>query len=175
VIVSEKDTTVQLTRSSAMKPSSVTPALLAAILFLVPALRAEDGAAPEADGAPAGRAMNAERHAEMLKRFDKNGDGKLDETEKTAAKEYNRTQQTEGGKKAGERLRKKAVAKYDKNGDGKLDQAEKEAARAEIVNDPKVIKRHDKNGDGKLDEAEQAAARETILNGFEKRAGKKKD
>jgi Ca2+-binding EF-hand superfamily protein len=141
------------------------------MLFLSPSLNA----APDQDGPPADRPMNAERHAEIIKRFDKNGDGMLDEAEKTAAKEYNRAQQSEGGKKAGERLRKKAVAKYDKNGDGKLDAAEKEAARAEIVNDPKVIKRHDKNGDGKLDEAEKEAAREALIKNLEKRAGKNQE
>jgi Ca2+-binding EF-hand superfamily protein len=158
-----------------MKPPSLAPALLAAMLFLCPALRAEDSAASEKAGPPADRAMNAQRHAEIMKRFDKNGDGKLDEAEKTAAKEYNRGQQNEGGKKAGERLRKKAVAKYDKNGDGKLDAAEEEAARAEIVNDPKVIKRHDKNGDGKLDEAEKEAAREALIKNLEKRARKNQE
>jgi len=53
--------------------------------------------------------------AKMLEKYDKNSDGKLDETEKEAAK------------KDQEAARLK---KFDKNGDGKLDDAEKEAAKA---------------------------------------------
>ncbi len=150
-----------------MKPSSLAPALLAAMLFLSPALNA----APDQDGPPADRPMNAERHAEIIKRFDKNGDGMLDEAEKTAAKEYNREKHGERMNKAGERMRKNALAKFDKNGDGKLDESE----RAEIANDPKVIKRFDKNADGKLDEAEKEAAREAFVKAREKRAGKNQE
>ncbi|HMC26338.1 MAG TPA: hypothetical protein VKM56_00950 [Verrucomicrobiae bacterium] len=41
--------------------------------------RAADDAAPKKD--------KAARHAELLKKYDKNGDGKLDESEKAAMKE----------------------------------------------------------------------------------------
>jgi hypothetical protein len=154
-----------------MKPSSLAPVLLAATLFLVPALHADEPAADNMGESVESSKASASRQAELLKRFDKNSDGKLDEDEKAAAKEYNREQQNERMNKAGERLRKNAVAKYDKNGDGKLDDAE----RAEIANDPAVIKRFDKNGDGKLDETEKEAAREAFLKRLENRAGKKKN
>jgi hypothetical protein len=153
-----------------MKPSSLAPALLAATLFLIPALPAKDSADAEMESSAESKPMNEQRQAELLKRFDKNGDGKLDEAEKTAAKDYNREQHNERANKAGQNLRKKAVAKYDKNGDGKLDDAE----RAEIINDPKVIKRFDKNNDGKLDESEKEAAREGFVKAREKRAEKAK-
>jgi len=70
--------------------------------------------------------------AEILKRFDKNGDGKLDEQERAAAK---KAREERGGKlgQAG-------------GGDGKL--------RDEI------LKRFDKDGDGKLNEQERAAAKQ---------------
>jgi Ca2+-binding EF-hand superfamily protein len=61
------------------------------------------------------------RRAEILKKFDKNGDGQLDETEKAAAREETRKKREE------ERLKK-----YDKNGDGKLDDAEKETMREDL-------------------------------------------
>lgn len=61
------------------------------------------------------------RRAEILKKFDKNGDGQLDETEKAAAREETKKKREE------ERLKK-----YDKNGDGKLDDAEKEAMREDL-------------------------------------------
>ena len=41
-------------------------------------------AADDADGAKKDKAA---RHAELLKKYDKNGDGKLDESEKAAMKE----------------------------------------------------------------------------------------
>ena len=61
------------------------------------------------------------RRAELLKKFDKNGDGQLDETEKAAAREDAKKRREE------ERLKK-----YDKNGDGKLDDTEKEAMREDL-------------------------------------------
>ncbi|MEW6303650.1 MAG: hypothetical protein AB1705_09280 [Verrucomicrobiota bacterium] len=53
------------------------------------------------------------REEALLKKYDKNGNGKLDPDEKEAQK-----------KDADAYLKK-----YDKNGDGKLDDAEKEAAK----------------------------------------------
>ena len=63
----------------------------------------------------------AERHApalasnlrdQALKRFDKDGDGQLNETERAAA----------------EKFRAEQVKKFDADGDGQLNDAEKEAA-----------------------------------------------
>lgn len=154
-----------------MKPSSLAPALFAATLFLVPWLPAKDTApADEMSGSSENQEMGKQQQADILKRFDKNGDGKLDEDEKAAAKEYNR--ETSAGRqgKARERLSKKALEKFDKNGDGKLDEAERAEA---IETDPRLVKRFDKDGDGKLNDAEKAAAREAFAKMSEKRAGKK--
>ncbi|MBI1841863.1 MAG: hypothetical protein HYR88_13575 [Verrucomicrobia bacterium] len=76
-------------------------------------VQAEDEA-PAADKAKKAQA----RYAEMLKKYDKNGDGKLDEAEKAAMQADNKK------KREAELLKK-----YDKNGDGKLDDAEREAMR----------------------------------------------
>lgn len=51
---------------------------------------------------------------EIIKKYDKNGDGKLDQDERAA---YMKDRQAE------------AIKKYDKNGDGKLDEAELQARR----------------------------------------------
>ena len=71
------------------------------------------------------------RQAELLKRFDKNGDGKLDDAEKAAAQEAmkgkGRPGQPEPGKGVPNRV--DIIKKFDKNGDGKLDDAEKAAAQ----------------------------------------------
>lgn len=67
-------------------------------------------------------AASAHPHrAELLKRFDKNGDGKLDDAEKAEAKKF--AQEHKGaGKDA-------LLKKFDANGDGKLDETEKAAAK----------------------------------------------
>ena len=70
--------------------------------------------ADEGDKKPAKPAGDA--RGEALKKYDKDGDGKLDETEKAAAKKDRDAER---------------IKKYDKNGDGKLDDAEKEAAKAD--------------------------------------------
>jgi Ca2+-binding EF-hand superfamily protein len=55
----------------------------------------------------------------LLQQYDKNHDGKLDESEKEAMRKDQETK------------RKEFIAKYDKNGDGKLDESEMAAARAD--------------------------------------------
>lgn len=69
-----------------------------------------------------GHKGDGHRKAAMLKKFDKNGDGKLDDSEKEAAKT--------AMKERREERHKKILARFDKNGDGKLDDAEKAAAKA---------------------------------------------
>lgn len=54
---------------------------------------------------------------EVLKKYDKNGDGKLDESERQAMRED---------------LKKDRLKKYDKNGDGKLDEQERAAMREDL-------------------------------------------
>lgn len=88
----------------------------------------------------AGQGPSPERRAEMMKRFDKNGNGQLDPDEMQAAREAMQKFQAAGGGKPGaggagpspERM-KELVAKFDKNGDGSLDDAEKQAAKAEFM------------------------------------------
>jgi hypothetical protein len=97
---------------------------------------AEPDKAPEKRGPREGRPVPPE----VLEKFDKDGDGKLNEEERKAAMEARQAEM---------------LAKFDKDGDGKLSQDERKAAmearRAEMM------KRFDKNGDGKLDEEERKA------------------
>lgn len=74
----------------------------------------------------------------IIKQFDKDGDGKLSESEKTAMK-------------AAMEERK---ARADTDGDGKISEAERKAIRE------KMMKHLDTDGDGKISEAERKAARE---------------
>ena len=62
----------------------------------------------------------AARRAEMMKKFDKDGDGKLNEEERAALREE------------GQKRRKEIIVKFDKDGDGKLNEEERKAAGAEM-------------------------------------------
>jgi len=94
--------------------------------------------------------------AELLKKFDKDGDGKLNDAEKAEMK------------KAFEARREaEMLKKFDKDGDGKLSDAEKEEmekARAarKAKFEAAMLKKFDKDGDGKLSDAEREEAKKAM-------------
>lgn len=64
---------------------------------------------------------------EMMKQFDKNGDGELDEQEREAMRA---AMAARGGRGGGPRLsREEMLKRFDKNGDGELDESERAAMR----------------------------------------------
>ena len=89
-------------------------------------------AQPDASGPP-GR-------AELLQKFDKNGDGKLDDAERAEMKAAFAAKRAEH--------KKEMLAKFDTNKDGVLDAGEKAAMRDAVVTER--FQAMDKNGDGKL-------------------------
>jgi len=125
---------------------------------------------------------------EMLERFDKNKDGRLDEAERAAAM---RARQGFMRNAAAPNL-EQILRRFDRDGDGQLNEQERAAARQAVSNmfgrgpggfapppaggastrKPRVdqgalLTRFDKDRDGKLDEGERAAAR-AALQGREK-------
>ena len=82
---------------------------------------------------------------EVIKEFDKDGDGKLSEEERKAMRG------------AMEQRNKEKFKEFDKDGDGKLSEEERKAMGP--MNKEK-FKEFDKDGDGKLSEEEQKAMRE---------------
>ena len=101
-------------------------------------------------------------HGRILEKFDKDGDGKLSDEEKAAARQ------------AREERWKALLAEYDKDGDGQLSDEEKAAAKADMGWDGKRIPerflaRFDKDGDGQLSDEEMAAAKEAIRARMEER------
>ena len=100
---------------------------------------------------------------QRLRRWDTNGDGKLDAAE-TAAMEA----AIAAGKEKAERLQhQRDLARWDANGDGKLDEAEtaamladkaKKAREADAWRAQWELKQYDINGDGILDENERLVA-----------------
>ncbi len=65
-----------------------------------------------------------QRNNKVLDRFDKDGDGKLSETEAQAAREMMEKRKERGGE-----LKKKMLERFDADGDGKLSEEERQAAR----------------------------------------------
>jgi hypothetical protein len=126
-----------------------------------------------ADDAPAARPSREE----MMKRFDANQDGKLDQTEREAMRaaamdraggprgERDGQRGPEGrggpGGPGGNRMKE-----FDTDGDGKISATERTAAesamRANISSNPRAMARIDTDKDGKISDTEWAAAREAM-------------
>ena len=88
----------------------------------------------------------------ILKKFDKDGDGKLSEEEKAEARKS-----FGGGRQP--RPPAELIKKFDKDGDGKLNEEERAALREEGQKRRKeMVEKFDKDEDGKLNEEERKAA-----------------
>ncbi|MDB6126196.1 MAG: hypothetical protein JWM35_92 [Verrucomicrobia bacterium] len=95
----------------------------------------------------------------LVKRFDLNGDGRLDESELAAAHETMLRNSREGvnpADPAAKKFRSALVKRFDRNGDGVLDESERASARQW------ALARFDTNHDGRIDEDERAAMREQL-------------
>jgi hypothetical protein len=89
---------------------------------------------------------------EIIAKFDKDGDGKLNKEEREAAKAA-REEMMEARKK-------EMLAKFDKDGDGKLSDEEEEAMRE--ARRKMMLEKFDKDGDGELSDDEKAAMRKAM-------------
>lgn len=154
-------------RDHAMKALFLLPALFAATQFLPPA---------------AAQSEAQTRDAEIIKRYDTNKDGKLDDAEIAAVKEkvFMEGQQKQEDRRDRVRERQeKLVAEFDKNGDGKLDDTERAVMeieyRARVEKRPRLLERFDTNKDGKLDDAEWTAAKEKIIDRLQEEPRGKKN
>lgn len=135
----------------------------------------EDGSAPGRDA--------------LLKQYDTNKDGKIDDAERAAAREdiqKNRANApaTRNPERSGP-SREALMKEFDKDGDGKLTASELEAAREAMLargrpaagtpgrgpsfNQESLLKKYDANGDGKLDDSERTAARKAMQSQTEQR------
>jgi len=113
-----------------------------------------------ADGKDAGKHRRPSKE-EILKKFDKDGDGELSEEEKAAMKEAMEKHRGKHGK-GGRPSKEEMLKKFDADGDGKLNKEERTAAREAMKKRfrEEALKRFDKDGDGELNEEERAAAKE---------------
>lgn len=84
--------------------------------------------------------------AEVLEKFDKDGDGKLSKEEREAMREERKA---------------KMLEKFDKDGDGKLSDSERETMREAMkAKREELLKKYDANSNGRLDPEEIKAARD---------------
>jgi EF-hand domain pair/EF hand len=121
----------------------------------------------QANAVPAPEPHLSAREAELLKRFDTNHDGKLDEHELAAAHQALLQEQMETGGVPAQRLYTRLLQSFDKKGEGKLD-ADEQAAALKYLSQhnpmiyQRLLQRFDKNGDGKLDAAESETLFQTL-------------
>ncbi len=90
---------------------------------------------------------------EVVAKYDKDGDGELNEEESAAVKS------AQGGKKVGKK-RAEILKKFDKDGDGELNKEEQAAVRAEKKQ--QLIEQFDEDKDGKLSGTEKAKMMELV-------------
>ena len=137
-----------------MKTSSVSLVVLTAMLLAVPARAQNEMPAADTPDKPAGRPKK--NYQELIKRHDKNGDGRLDDAERVEAEKAREL--LEKNRDAG-KFREQLRKRFDQDGDGRLDDGERAAAekfRAE------QIKKFDQDGDGQLNDAEREVARKAF-------------
>ena len=173
----------------------VLTAAVAAFLA-VGILQAEEGEKKRGDR------PDGARKAELIKQFDKDEDGKLNEEERAAARAAWEKRRAEGGQQAEGRRRQgrpggfdraAMLKKFDKDESGDLNEEERAALKQHIgelrakrgegqgrpqgrqgrgrpgVDREKIIAEFDKDEDGKLNEEERAAARAAMRERFQKR------
>ena len=112
--------------------------------------------------------MQSKRGEELLKRYDKNGDGKLDDDERADAKEAIMQEQIERQMKSrpnpagSERFRSQTMELFDKNRDGRIDDEERgesrqfaEKLQAAFAGMDSLTKRFDQNANGRIDPEER--------------------
>ena len=119
--------------------------VIAAAIGLSGAAHAEEGKGPR---------QPHKLPPEVIAKFDKDGDGKLNDDEKAEAKA------ARGEREAARK--KEMLEKFDADKDGKLNDDEKAAMREEVKK--KILEKFDKDGDGKLNEEERAELRKTMPN-----------
>jgi len=131
---------------------NTTLTMLALALAGTLAVQAQE-AAPE--GGQRERRPNANRQLppDVVKEFDKDGDGKLNDEEAKAARESMQAKREEA--------RKKTLEKYDTDKDGKLNEEERKAMQTDMEAKRKaLLEKYDANKNGRLDPEEAKAAKD---------------
>lgn len=134
-----------------MKTTRLTISAISSALVIIMTASAEDG-----NKKGKGKESSPQR---ILEKFDKDGDGKLNESERNEL-EKAKSQRRDGNQA-------KMLERFDSDKDGSLSPEEKKAAMPTIKKERKEIheaalKQFDKDGDGKLSPEERKGAKEWI-------------
>lgn len=165
-----------------MNRLGLTPHLLAATLFLVPAHGAEMTSPPApgtAAATPVGGGMRGGRAEQILQRHDKNRDGRIDDDERAEARETMLREQMDRqaarqATGASPELQRRFLALFDADKNGQLDETERaeamKLAEGPGANDQgrqalreQFLKRFDTDGNGKIAGSEIPPAREFLV------------
>ena len=120
---------------------------------------------PAREGRPEGERGGFNRE-EMMKRFDKDGDGELNEEERQAIREEFGNRRGRGD----DQMRQLIMRRYDTNGDGELNEQEREAARPAFRAEFERIRAFavlDEDGSGDVNPIELAKALSAVGEGSE--------
>ena len=137
------------------------------------------GVNPSAARAQAKPQAQRSNYQELIKRFDRDGDGRLNEQERQLLRQEIQKRSSQGN--ANRPSREELIKRYDKNGDGRLDAQELATLRRQTANtrdgagnrpansdrpagndNRGLIERFDANKNGRLDPEEQQKAREAM-------------
>lgn len=98
------------------------------------------------------------RERSIIKKFDKDGDGKLSKREQREADSA-----IKASRAREEKDKEEWIKKFDTDGDGEISREEKEAAgKIRRADREALVKKFDTDGDGKLNKEEGTAAREAM-------------
>lgn len=139
-----------------MKITKLTILAISAALTMIMTASAQDGGKK---GKRLGGEGKRELPQRILEKFDVDGDGKLNESEKSEVKKAMTQRRDEN--------QSKMLNRFDSNNDGTLSPEEKKAAFTTIKKERKAIheaalKQFDKDGDGKLSPEEREGVREWV-------------
>ena len=139
-----------------MKITKLTIPAISAALAMIMTASAEDG--DKKGNRLEGQGKRA-LHQRILEKFDTDGDGKLNESEKSELKKAMTQRRDEN--------QAKMLRRFDSDKDGTLSPEEKKSAAPTIKKERKEIhqaalKQFDKDGDGKLSPEEREGAREWV-------------
>ena len=139
-----------------MKITKLTILAISAALTMIMTASAQDG---DKKGKRLGGEGKKALHQRILEKFDVDGDGKLNESEKSEVKKAMTQRRDEN--------QAKMLSRFDSDKDGTLSPEEKKSAAPTIKKERKEIhqaalKQFDKDGDGKLSPEEREGAREWV-------------
>jgi hypothetical protein len=140
---------VRASEAHQIKPKNKT--MKTNTLIVIAAALGLAGAAHAEEGKP--QRPHREMPPGLLKQFDKDGDGKLNDEEREAAKAAREAMM--------EARKKEMLEKFDTDKDGELNDAEKEAMRAEMKK--RMLEKFDKDGNGELSDEEKAEMRKAMM------------